>query len=152
MKQAKQKLGKSGGFTLVEMLIVVAIIAILIAVSIPLISSSLEKARHAVDRANERDALALASVKYLTEDADFENLTEGKIVWYAYCIDPDNKTQGYLDKNDANNAKGQCTGIETALGGTACTDDEKEASGKNLYVGVDADGKAQIKWAEKIPT
>ena len=45
-----RKLSKKSGFTLVEMLIVVAIIAILIAVSIPLVSQALEKARDATDR------------------------------------------------------------------------------------------------------
>lgn len=44
------------GFTLVEMLSVVAIIAILIAVSIPLVGGALDRARHATDAANERAA------------------------------------------------------------------------------------------------
>lgn len=48
------------GFTLMEMLIVVAIIAILIAVAIPTFSSQLEKARAATDQANVRSAYAVA--------------------------------------------------------------------------------------------
>ena len=54
------KLSKNGGFTLVEMLIVVAIIAILIMVSIPMIGANLDKARMAVDDANERTAINMA--------------------------------------------------------------------------------------------
>ena len=54
MKGLREKLRKHEGFTLVEMLIVVAIIAILIAVSIPMMNNALEKARHAVDEANIR--------------------------------------------------------------------------------------------------
>lgn len=69
-KKLSEKLGKNGGFTLVEMLIVVAIIAILIAVSIPMVNSALEKARDATDDANFRSAAALGSVKYLTDDPD----------------------------------------------------------------------------------
>lgn len=55
----------SGGFTLVEMLIVVAIIAVLVVVSIPLVSASLEDAREAADAANERAAKAAAVATYL---------------------------------------------------------------------------------------
>ena len=58
MKGLREKFRKHEGFTLVEMLIVVAIIAILVAVSIPLVTSSLEKARRAVDEANARDAIS----------------------------------------------------------------------------------------------
>lgn len=55
------------GFTLMEMLIVVAIIAILVAVSIPVFTSQLEKARDAADQANERSARAAGAVTYITE-------------------------------------------------------------------------------------
>lgn len=58
---------KTGGFTLIEMLIVVAIIAILIAVSIPLVSSSLDKARKSTDAANERAAKAAALAQYMLD-------------------------------------------------------------------------------------
>ena len=69
LKQKLQaKLKNRKGFTLIEMLIVVAIIAILVAVSIPLVTSSLNEARVATDMANERAARAAASIMYLTED------------------------------------------------------------------------------------
>ena len=42
MKGLREKFRKNEGFTLVEMLIVVAIIAILVAVSIPLVNTSLQ--------------------------------------------------------------------------------------------------------------
>ena len=54
MKNLKAKLRRDGGFTLVEMLIVVAIIAILVAVSIPMVGTALDKARDATDKANLR--------------------------------------------------------------------------------------------------
>ena len=58
------------GFTLIEMLIVVGIIAVLVAVSIPMVNSSLEKARIATDAANERAAKAAALTMYLNGDLD----------------------------------------------------------------------------------
>jgi prepilin-type N-terminal cleavage/methylation domain-containing protein len=63
-----RKLKHTGGFTLIEMLIVVAIIAILIAVSIPTVNTSLEKSREATDAANERAAKAAATIAFLTGD------------------------------------------------------------------------------------
>lgn len=59
------------GFTLMEMLIVVAIIAVLVAVSIPVFTSQLEKAREATDAANERAAKAVAVTRYLTQDVTY---------------------------------------------------------------------------------
>ena len=46
------------GFTLAELLIVVAIIAVLVAVAIPVFSTQLEKSREATDVANVRNAYA----------------------------------------------------------------------------------------------
>ena len=72
MKTLKEKLNaklsKNGGFTLVEMLIVVAIIAILVAVSIPMVSTSLDEARQATDDANMRAAKMAATVEYFNND------------------------------------------------------------------------------------
>lgn len=67
-RAAQRKLKKSGGFTLVEMLIVVAIIAILVVVSIPMVSGSLDKARESTDAANERAAKAAAMITYMTSN------------------------------------------------------------------------------------
>ena len=60
-----QKLRSKKGFTLMEMLIVVAIIAILIAIAIPTFASQLEKANQATDAANIRAAYAEAAINAL---------------------------------------------------------------------------------------
>ena len=54
------------GFTLMEMLIVVAIIAILIAIAIPVFSAQLHKARVATDWANLRSFYADIQTDYMT--------------------------------------------------------------------------------------
>ena len=54
------------GFTLAELLIVVAIIGVLVAISIPIFTAQLEKSRDAVTMANVRAAYAEASAAKLT--------------------------------------------------------------------------------------
>ncbi|MGY3724835.1 type IV pilin protein [Granulicatella balaenopterae] len=55
------------GFTVAELLMVVAIIGMLVALSIPIFSEHLEKSRDAVTVANLRNAYAEAQTAYLTE-------------------------------------------------------------------------------------
>ncbi|MEG2528746.1 MAG: prepilin-type N-terminal cleavage/methylation domain-containing protein [Anaerovoracaceae bacterium] len=56
------------GFTLAELLVVVAIIAILVAVSIPIFSGKLTEAKTNTDLANVRAAKAAAVVEYLSNE------------------------------------------------------------------------------------
>lgn len=54
------------GFTLAELLIVVAIIGVLVAISIPIFTAQLEKAREATDLANIRSAYATVATNAMT--------------------------------------------------------------------------------------
>lgn len=63
------KLKRKSGFTLIEMLIVVAIIVILVAVSIPMVTSSLDKAKEATDAANLRSAEAAAMIAHMSSNS-----------------------------------------------------------------------------------
>lgn len=63
----RKRLNKKG-FTLAELLIVVAIIGVLVAISIPIFTSQLEKAREAVDAANIRAAYAEVASAALTQN------------------------------------------------------------------------------------
>ncbi len=57
------------GFTLAELLIVVAIIAVLVAIAIPVFTTQLEKAREATDMSNLRAAYAEVVATYLSDGA-----------------------------------------------------------------------------------
>jgi type IV pilus assembly protein PilA len=67
LKAKKEELQDRGykGFTLMEMLIVVAIIAVLIAIAIPIFTSQLERARDSTSVANIRSAYAEAQATAL---------------------------------------------------------------------------------------
>ena len=54
------------GFTLAELLVVVAIIGVLVAISIPIFTAQLSKARKGTNQANVRSAKAAAVSAYLT--------------------------------------------------------------------------------------
>ncbi len=71
------------GFTLAELLIVVAIIAVLVAIAIPIFTSQLEKSREAVDQANIRDAYATIVAATLTEETDLTASATNKISYSA---------------------------------------------------------------------
>ena len=54
------------GFTLIEMLVVIAIIAVLVSIVIPVVGNSTEKAKEAKDAANIRSAIAEITTAALT--------------------------------------------------------------------------------------
>lgn len=85
------------GFTLAELLIVVAIIAVLVAISIPIFSAQLEKSREATDAANIRSAYAEVSADMLTNDSSDKTVEvtakQKKAGWQGtdYYNDKDNE-------------------------------------------------------------
>ena len=86
---------KRKGFTLAELLIVVAIIAVLVAIGIPIFTSQLEKSREAADAANIRAQYAQVMAEAITVDGninvdgiDFEkiNLRQKQPDWQTETI------------------------------------------------------------------
>ena len=63
-----KKLQSKKGFTLMEMLIVVAIIAVLVAIAIPVFNGALTKSKEAADVANVRATYAEWQTAMLTEN------------------------------------------------------------------------------------
>ena len=74
------------GFTLMEMLIVIAMIAVLIIIAIPVFASQLEKAREAADLANVRSAYAQVSEEVMLGNPGTivtVNLTQKEADWQS---------------------------------------------------------------------
>ena len=79
MKNLLKKLKNKKGFTLAELLIVVAIIAVLVAISIPIFSSQLEKSRDAVSISNIRAAYAQSQTAILTYTDAVDGVAQGDV-------------------------------------------------------------------------
>ena len=97
------------GFTLMEMLIVIALIAVLVAIAIPAIASQLERSREAADLANVRAAYAQVSAEALLGDPQFTvtvDLKQKQADWQS--ANPVNIGGIVHDKNqgDTDNWKG----------------------------------------------
>lgn len=124
------------GFTLMEMLIVVAIIAILVAIAIPVFTSQLEKAREATDAANIRAAYAEVMMAYLaggTPDTEL-GVTAGDGGSYSKDVTLQQKKANWQTTDIKNNG---IAGIKGDKLGTP------QPNGK-ATVKVDAEGKASI--------
>lgn len=87
------------GFTLGELLIVVAIIGVLVAISIPVFSGQLEKAREATDLANVRSAYAEVMADAITENkaegSTFDDTTDR----YTKTVQLKQKVLGWTTSN-----------------------------------------------------
>jgi len=58
------------GFTLAELLIVVAIIGVLVAISIPIFMGQMNKAKYGADEANARSIYSILAADYLTNEGN----------------------------------------------------------------------------------
>ena len=104
----KKMKNKNRGFTIIELLIVVAIISILASIGIPVFSNSLEKSRESVDIANVRAAYAEVMTSANLDEATVKivHLNQKKDGWQS--MDPV-KIGGiihYKNQGDTDNWKG----------------------------------------------
>ncbi len=95
------------GFTLAELLIVVTIIAILVAIGIPIFNSQLEKSKEATDAANIRSKYAEMMTELVSGNYNYDTdgnkyvveLVQTKDNWQTSMSLPFNKINGYPKKN-----------------------------------------------------
>lgn len=93
MKPMKKLMKNKKGFTLMEMLIVIAIIVILVAIAVPTFTSQLGNANNAANEANMRAAKAQAAATYLADTAEYANT-----VLYFDAVDGTVKTVDEADE------------------------------------------------------
>ena len=98
-----KKLQNKKGFTLMEMLIVVAIIAVLVAIAIPVFNGALTKSKEAADVANVRATYAAILTENKTAPDSKDNFLKG----------PDNGTAIVLNYGDDKLAYDAGTGTIT---------------------------------------
>ena len=112
-----KKFTNKKGFTLMEMLIVVAIIAVLVAIAIPTFSGQLEKARQATDIANIRVAYAEATVNAL-ESANGTGTATSVAMTHTGNFDKvENPTIGKEDIKETSVTKGKAVTVSIAADG-----------------------------------
>ena len=136
----KKMMKNRKGFTLMEMLIVVAIIAILVIIAIPTFNSALAKARAATDVANIRSGYAAAQVEAMTNGINDKGDTyylqkDGSVS--KTTTDFDYKTQGESSKA----ATGSSIGGKFDVGEKAAGTTIAWSKGQTVtYVVKDTDG------------
>ncbi len=122
------------GFTLAELLVMVAIVGVLVAISIPVFTGQLKRARAAVDQANVRSAKAAAAAEYLTD---------GSVSEKTYYYDASKGTVVGEDEKDSITGYGKSN--EELLGDL---DDYATGVPKDAYVSVtvNVDGTITASW------
>lgn len=145
LKKFKSLKANKKGFTLAELLIVVAIIAVLAAIAIPVFAAQLNQAKLRVDQANARSAESIASADWLLhqDDTDY-SVADNKIVYYSVTWNSTATTEHNMTV-----AKVENETVAKTKGPTSVT--SQLDSTNVLYVKVDSDG-AHAAWSVKTPS
>ena len=110
-----KKLTNKKGFTLIEMLVVIAIIAVLVAIIIPVVSSATDKAAAATNAANLRAIKAEATTDLLNGATD----TTGYV-----SFDPTKTGEARFKVNDNAPTAKKCSALKTEAKATIKMDGE----------------------------
>ena len=130
---------KRKGFTLAELLIVVAIIAVLVAVAIPVFRKQLEKSKEAYDIHTTRTVASLGQQFYYEGVHDIASAEAAGMGWYgdgdkegwnAFAVYDPSTGKFYTNWNTFISSGGKAYGKGTKMdGGTSI----KDVSGKLIY-------------------
>ena len=127
------------GFTLAELLIVVAIIAVLVAIAIPVFSAQLERSKQAVDLTTMRSAYAAALTEWMTSGSSTET-----VYYYNGSSVQDAKTgiTGY--GQSSTNAKNFAVDVPFKATGVP----NKNGNANFLTVEVSETGEVSMSWGQ----
>jgi prepilin-type N-terminal cleavage/methylation domain-containing protein len=87
-----KKIMNRKGFTLIELIVVIAIIAVLAAIIIPTVASSIGRANDSRDLANTRSALATFTVAVLSSESGDTAPTVAAVPGATTCVGTANMT------------------------------------------------------------
>ena len=149
------KKNNNKGFTLAELLIVVAIIAVLVAIAIPVFTKRLEQSRETTDLANLRSAYAAGQVAVMSGIGTSKpNDLSGNTFYF-------NPNDEYgLTNNVDNGAKiGQGTAVDGAIELSNVPKiisegwkGDKDVRGDSIQVSFDASGIAKLGFTKMLTT
>ena len=129
---------KRAGFTLAEILIVVAIIAVLVAIAIPVFNKKLEQSREAYDIYTMRQAASAAIDFYYSGVHDKESAQAAGFNWWGTDGEPNNNAYGAYDPgtgkfyDDKSKVKAYGKGTKVDGGTTFTWGESRQAYASNL--------------------
>ena len=134
------------GFTLAELLIVVAIIAVLVAIAIPVFTARLEQSRETTDIANLRSAYAAGQVAAIS---GIDEKT-AKSISGSWFYDPNN-SYGLVSTAPSKGVVGQGTATDgktdtTALPSLISYKTSSDVRGKHIKLVFGSEGLTSVKY------
>ena len=134
MKKTQKKLGNKG-FSLVELIVVIAIMAVLVGVLAPTLIRNVEKSRESTDLQN-LDSIRQSVVTAMSTEKVAQKLdtTNGDLIDYSDLTASGDTLNGYLyDEMKEDNTLG--VSMKSAAAGK---------SGNKIYISISKDGKVYV--------
>ena len=131
------------GFTLAELLIVVAIIAVLVAIAIPIFVNQLEKSREATDAANIRSAYAVVQSSALLQNTQTD-LTKLNTADITYTVSGSEGSYEYKAEVTLKQAQDEWQSGAQDIGGISLAANTAIANGTATIIYSQSTGETTI--------